>query len=243
MSLPGSGFMKTLITAAFVLSATAAQAQDTSALLQQKAQGLADAIAPGQAQVWTDILDSQMLMTDENGVVTDKAGSVKEITPLPKGASGTIKVIDWRANVEKDLAVAAYIYDEFENFHGQHLHAQYRLTTSWVKRGAAWKLLSMQILATRQDPPAVTLPAKLTDEYVGKYVGGPDLIFTITKKDGRLMGQGAAAPTELKAELADVLFVPGQPRSRRIFQRNASGRVTGFVSRREERDLVFKKAG
>jgi hypothetical protein len=50
-------------------------------------------------------------------------------------------------------------------------------------------------------------------------------------------------PVELKAELADVLFVPGQPRSRDIFQRDAKGRIIGFVSRREERDVVFKRIG
>jgi len=38
-----------------------------------------------------------------------------------------------------------------------------------------------------------------------------------------------------------VLFTPGQPRTRKIFQRDAQGRVTGFLSRREERDIVFKK--
>ena len=42
-------------------------------------------------------------------------------------------------------------------------------------------------------------------------------------------------------ELADVLFTPGQPRTRKIFQRDAQGKVIGFLSRREERDLVFTK--
>ncbi|MEI9931079.1 MAG: hypothetical protein WDM89_11170 [Rhizomicrobium sp.] len=46
---------------------------------------------------------------------------------------------------------------------------------------------------------------------------------------------------EIKAEIADVLFTPGAPRTRKIFQRDAKGNVTGFLSRREERDLVFTK--
>ena len=186
-----------------------------------------------------------MLMADENGVVTDKAaigeGRSRRCRP---GASGHINVIDWKANIGDDVAVATYIADEFENFHGQHIHAQYRVTTSWVKRGTDWKLLSHGVLATQQDPPAVTLPAKLTDEYVGKYSGGPGLDIQITKQNGKLMSQRAGKPAvELKAELADVLFVPGQPRSRTIFQRDANGRIIGYVSRREERDLVFKKVG
>ena len=235
--------MKHLILAALLLPA-AARAEDVSALLKAKAQALQDALAPGHAKVWADTLDELFAMGDENGAVTDKAAAVKEIKPLPPGASGHINVINWKAHVGANEAAATFTADEFENFHGQHLHAQYLTTTSWVKRGADWKLLSMAVLATRQDPPAVALPAKLTDEYVGKYDGGPGLSYTISKRNGHLMGTREGRPaTELKAELADVLFVPGQPRTRDIFQRDAKGHIIGFVSRREERDLVFKKVG
>ena len=237
--------MKSLLAFLSLLAGlSAAHAQDTSALLHARAQALADATGSGQAKVWADILDDQMLMTDENGAVTDKAASVKQIVPLPAGASGVIHVIDWRANIDRDVAVSSQLDDEYENYHGQHLHAQYRVTCSWVRRASGWKLLSMQVLATRQDPPAVTLPSRLTDSYVGRYSGGPGLDYAITKQAGRLVGtrQGRLA-TELKAELADVLFVPGQPRSRTIFQRDAKGRIIGFVSRREERDVVFKRIG
>lgn len=239
--------MRFTIAAMLLLGCAGASAQDTGALLKQKAQALQDAIAPGKAQVWADILDDQMVMSDEAGAVTDKAASVAQIKPLPPGASGYIQVIDWKAKVDGSVATASFIADEYENYHGQHLHAQYRTTTSWVKRGPKngqedWKLLSMAVLATRQDPPAVTLPGFLTDQYVGHYSGGPGLDYAIAKQGGKLLliRQGRA-PTELKAELADVLFVPGQPRSRDIFQRDAKGRILGYVSRREERDLVFKR--
>jgi hypothetical protein len=236
-------FMR-MIFAALLLTCGMAHAEDVGALLQQKAQALQDAIAPGKAQVWAGILDDQMVMSDEAGAVTDQAASVAQIKPLPPGASGHIKVIDWKAKVDGVVATASFIADEYENYHGQHLHAQYRTTTSWVKRGADWKLLSMAVLAMRQDPPAVTLSARLTDQYVGRYSGGPDLDDTITKKDGKLLlTRAGRPPVELKAELADVLFVPGQPRSRDIFQRDAKGRIIGYVSRREERDLVFKRIG
>ena len=59
---------------------------------------------------------------------------------------------------------------------------------------------------------------------------------------GMLTDKGKPA-TELKAELADVLFVPGQPRTRDIFQRDTNGHIIGFLSRREERDIVFKRIG
>jgi hypothetical protein len=55
-----------------------------------------------------------------------------------------------------------------------------------------------------------------------------------------------------KAERLYFLFEPGTPDivmftraidRRDIFQRGANGRIIGFVSRREERDLVYKKVG
>ncbi len=45
----------------------------------------------------------------------------------------------------------------------------------------------------------------------------------------------------LKAEAPDVLFVPGKPRYRKIIQRDTAHNVTGFVDRREEWDLVWKR--
>lgn len=44
----------------------------------------------------------------------------------------------------------------------------------------------------------------------------------------------------LQVEVRDVLFVPGQPRIRKIFQRNEKGKITGFADRRESWDLVWK---
>jgi hypothetical protein len=45
----------------------------------------------------------------------------------------------------------------------------------------------------------------------------------------------------LLAEVRDVLFIAGQPRTRKIFQRDAEGNITGFVDRRQARDLVWHR--
>jgi hypothetical protein len=45
----------------------------------------------------------------------------------------------------------------------------------------------------------------------------------------------------LKSELADCLFVQGQPCLRKIFQRDATGHVTGFVERRESWDIRWQR--
>lgn len=51
-------------------------------------------------------------------------------------------------------------------------------------------------------------------------------------------------PLPRAAELTDVLFTPGQPSKRRIFERDAQGKITGFVVRRDGRDaLRLKRVG
>jgi hypothetical protein len=46
----------------------------------------------------------------------------------------------------------------------------------------------------------------------------------------------------LRPELLDVFFEPGEPRTRRIFVRNAQGQITGFVDRREARDILWRRS-
>jgi hypothetical protein len=38
-----------------------------------------------------------------------------------------------------------------------------------------------------------------------------------------------------------VFFIKGDPRIRKIFQRDRSGRITGFVERRESWDIVWDR--
>jgi hypothetical protein len=45
----------------------------------------------------------------------------------------------------------------------------------------------------------------------------------------------------LKEEVCDVFFVSGQLRTRKIFERGHSRRVTAFVDRREGSDLAWQR--
>jgi hypothetical protein len=70
-----------------------------------------------------------------------------------------------------------------------------------------------------------------------------EITYEIRREGNRLVGERkgrGAAP--LKAEARDVFFVPGDNRIRKIFQRGADGRVTGFVERRESWDIHWKRA-
>src|SRR5262249_14470786 len=131
---------------------------------------------------------------------------------------------------------------ESESYHGHALHCQYRQSDTWKKDPEGWRLLAAQVIALRSDPPSVTLPANLRGEYCGRYSLAEGITYEIACKGDALEGtRSGRKPEELRAEAPDVLFVPGDPRYRKVFLRDAGGRVTGFAERREAWDIVWTR--
>jgi Domain of unknown function (DUF4440) len=216
--------------------------ESVPALLQRQTQEMVDAITEGKAAVWEKYLDPDVRYVDESGTVLKKKDLVDGLKPLPAGITGSIKILEYDAVVHDGTAVAAYISDENEDYHGAKLHCQYRTLDTWVKGADGWRLIAGQVLAMRTDPPAAALSPTLKKEYVGRYVLAPELAYEIRLADGRLEGQQSGRkPEPLKAEAPDVLFVPGRPRYRYVFLRDAQGRITGLAQRREAWDIVWKR--
>jgi len=143
-----------------------------------------------------------------------------------------------------DLATVIHLDDEQETFHGQKLLAQYLTTETWRRDGEEWKLYMVHTYAVLKDPPSITLPEKELRQYVGEFSAAPDLVYEIRWDGQRLVGgKKGSSMKPLAVEVRDVLFVPGQPRIRKIFQRDDKGKIVRFVDRRESWDLVWNKAG
>ena len=210
--------------------------------LRRQTQELLDAITAGSAAVWDKYLDAGARYIDESGNVMTKKEMVEDIKPLPEGVSGTIQVTQFDVVLHGDVAVATYVDDENEDFHGHRLHCQYRTTDTWMKTPKGWRLIAGQVLALRADPPSVPLTPSLRSEYCGKYALTPTIVYEIRCNGEALEGrQTGRKAEELRAEAPDVLFVPGRPRYRYVFLRGADGKVTGFAQRREAWDLVWKR--
>jgi hypothetical protein len=232
-----------LVAVVLAFSAWCAAADATVDLLRKKDQALLDAIAPGDRKVWEVALAADAVYVDENGVTMDRTEFLKQLEPLPPGASGSLHIDSYSARVSGDLATVIHTDDEEENYHGQVLKARYLMTETWQLDGGEWKLHMVHAYAVLKDPPAVTLPAKELQEYVGTYSGGKDLEYVI-QWDGKqlLGGRAGRSLTSLLVEVRDVLFVAGQPRTRKIFQRDEKGEVRGFVDRREGEDLKWTRS-
>jgi hypothetical protein len=69
-----------------------------------------------------------------------------------------------------------------------------------------------------------------------------EVIATIRcEHDGLAVERDGRPVRHFKAEVKDVFFETGEPRTRRIFTRDRLGRLTGFVDRREARDIRWVK--
>ena len=209
---------------------------------RQRDQALLDAIAPGDVKVWDAALAADAVYVDENGVVINRADFLKQLTPLPPEASGTLVISAYSAHQSGEVVTVVHTDDEDELYHGQHLKAQYLMTETWQRQEGTWKLLLVHATAVLREPEAIVLSASELDAYVGRYSAAPDLNYTILRDGDHLTGERQGRPaTTLKAEVRDVFFVTGQLRTRKIFQRDQGGRVTGFIDRREGSDLVWKR--
>jgi ketosteroid isomerase-like protein len=224
------------------IGATAAFADDRAAITRYE-QEMADALVPGKVAVWDKYLDPDVIYAEEDGSYKGKAAMLKEIQPLPKGLGGDIKIKLLSYAEDGDTAVALFRQNETEHYFGQTIHASYLTNTVWKKRADGWKQIAGQVLAERTAPPAISLPAGKLVQYAGTYrLKNSDPTYMLTVTDGKLMGRRKGRkPAEWKAETPDVFFIPGDLRIRKIFQRDASGRVIGFVERRESWDIVWVK--
>jgi Domain of unknown function (DUF4440) len=221
---------------------TAAPSSDVAAVLKRQTQELMDAVAPGKAEVWQRYLLDDAVYLDENGVVYDKATLLKELTPLPPGLVGRIVVDRFQVELHGDTAVAAAEIQEYLDYHGQALRTRFRFLDTWLRTPDGWRLAARHTAAVLKDPPAISLSSAELCAYAGEYRLTPAITTTVrcTEK-GLIAERTGRPPATYLPEVRDVFFVAGQPRSRRIFTRDAAGAVVAFADRREGEDVRWQK--
>jgi hypothetical protein len=220
----------------------AATPTTTEALLKAQTQQLLDAVTAGDPTVWDRYLDPQAVYVTEAGEVETKPTLLPQLKPLPAGISGKLSVGRFEVKLFGDVAIVVHVDEESVNYFGQPLHAQYLTSATWQRGPSGWKLIATHVHAALRDPPSIPLPPQQLDEYVGTYHLTDDVTYTIRRSGNDLVGQRTGRdPQPLRVEARDVLFVPGQPRSRKIFLRDARGQVTRFADRREARDILWTR--
>ncbi len=233
-----------MLLAAGATQMPSAPADSLSDLLKAKTEAFSEAGQAGDGKTMAALLDDNVVFVNEGGDMPTKREIVESAQPPQPGVKRKIEVTDWHLTPHGSTAVARFVDVVTQQVGNQKTIYKFLSTEVWEKKNGDWLMISSQTLALQQDPAAVKLTSAMLDQYVGNYALSPQMVFHITRDGDKLMGgMNDAAPTEMKAEAPDVLFSPGNPRLRRVFQRDAQGRVTGFASRREGIDLFLTRLG
>ncbi len=212
------------------------------ATIKRQSQEFSDASASGDAKVLDKYLDPDVVFVNESGEIGSKQDIVEGATGPTDGITNKLVQSDLVIKLHGNVAVTSFTDNSTVNVSGQTFQARYRSTEVWLKKDGAWKMISSQTLALADDPPQIRLPADVLDQFAGTYDAGPKYVVKIERQgDGLVSATNGGKPQPLLVEAPDVLFTPGQPRLRRIFVRDAAGKITGFNSRREGHDLHFNR--
>ena len=223
-----------------VAPAMAADA-DVSALLLKKTQAFSDAGPIGDGAAMASLADKRLIFFNENGdrATRDDLASIK---PGPaNGITTHMSITDWDCQVHGNVAVTSFIDNAARSDAAGHVtHARYRSVETWLHQGGDWTMIGSETVALVDDPAIV--PAKTVDDYVGSYRANSGQTFTFARSGDDLAATtGGQSLAVQKAEAPDMFFTPGGARAVKIFRRDASGKVTGFVYHRAGQDILFDR--
>jgi hypothetical protein len=206
------------------------------------AQELYDALAVGNKAPWEKYLAEDVIYTDENWQILSKKDLVEGLRPLPKGYSGSIRIAKVQSRINGDAAVLSYRALEEETIFGQKLTPIYLVTDTYFRRNGQWQMIASHVIVMPSERKAIALPLDLFESFVGEYELTPGVTYTISLEGGKLMGQRTGrAKEELLPADNNTFFRKGTIRGEKVFVRDANGRVTQMLDRRENNDLVWKK--
>jgi hypothetical protein len=215
----------------------------TASRLRVLSQQLLDAVGAGDTAVWSRILADEGVFVDEEGNVRDKRAILSELRPLPPGISGHICVTAPRAIILGDVAVLTYDAMEAAVIYGQEHHTHYHTTDTYVRRGDRWRLLGSHVAVLPAEHTTVAVRPETLDDFVGEYALTEGIEYRVTREGSRLYGERTGGLREELLPLGvDRFFRIGARRGERIFRRDASGRVDAMLDRRDNVDIVWRRA-
>jgi Domain of unknown function (DUF4440)/Domain of unknown function (DUF3471) len=227
---------------AFGISTFAAEPRTiTEQELVRRTQELYDAIVPGNQEPWKKYFADDALFHDEKGRSMDKTALIKDITPLPKGYSGEIKVVRPESRIIGDAAILSYDTDETEVIFGQHLTARYHVTDTWIYRNSQWQIVASQAFRYYEDPAIGQSDPKLLDGYVGEYELAPGITIKVTRDGNDLYAERTGRSREQLFPETEGLYFRKGVEGRRLFHVAANGTVDSLIDRRNNEDVVWKK--
>ncbi len=223
-----------------LVSLAAAGQTITQEELVRRAQELFDSVVPGNQEPWKKYYAEDCLYADEKGRNLNKMALVADITAMPNGYSGAIKVVRPQSRIVGDTAVLSYDLDETETIFGQNLKARYHQTDTWLKRNGFWQIIASQVFRYYQDPAIGKADTKKFPEFAGTYELAAGQTRTVTAEKDSLFVERKGKREELFPESGDIFFRKGVE-GRILFRADASGKIDALIDRRNNEDVIWRK--
>ena len=204
-----------------------------------------DAVVPGDQTLWKLYsLAEDALFFDEKGRAMDKQALLEDLKPMPKGYSGTIKVTDSIGPVRakcSDLELRTRTRRRQSS--GSSFNARYGTTDTWLYRNGQWQIAASQVLRYYEDPAIGTVADKMHEGRGGHLrISSAADVIVVTRRWGRNCSHNATMGSRCGycRSLRIWVFRVGAE-GRRLFRRDAAGKVMMLVDRRNNEDVLWKK--
>jgi hypothetical protein len=235
--------MRFVLASFFIATTTVAHAADvpiTQDELVRRTQELYDAIVSGNQAPWKKYFADDCIFSDEKGRTLDKTKLIADITPMPAGYSGTIKIDNVQSRIIGNTAILSYDADETETIFGQNLKAHYHVTDTWLQRDGAWEIIASQAHRYYEDPAIGKIDPKKFGDFIGIYELAPDQTRSVTAEGENLFVERKGKKEQLLPETSDLFFRKGVE-GRILFHYNENGKVDSLIDRRNNEDVVWRK--
>ena len=223
-----------------VTLACAADVPITQDELVRRTQELYDAIVPGNQAPWKKYFAGDCIFADEKGRLLDKPKLIADITPMPAGYSGAIKIEKPQSRIIGSTAILSYDADETETIFGQNLKARYHVTDTWLQRNGEWKIIASQAHRYYEDPAVGKADPKKFTDYIGAYELAPGQTRSVIAEDDRLFVERNGKKEQLLPETSEVFFRKGVE-GRILFRYASTGKVDALIDRRNNEDVIWRK--
>ena len=212
----------------------------TPAELARRTQELYDSIVPGNQEPWKKYFADDCIFADEKGRIMDKAKLVADVTPMPAGYSGSIKIENVQSRVNGDTAVLSYDASETETIFGQHLSARYHTTDTWLRRNGNWQIIASQAHRYYEDPAIGEVDPKKFADFIGTYELAPGQTRIVSAESDNLFVERNGKKEQLFPETPDLFFRKGVE-GRILFRHDANAHVDALIDRRNNEDVIWRK--
>jgi hypothetical protein len=209
--------------------------------LVRRTQELFDSVAAGDQTPWKKYFADDCMYFDEKGRNTNKAALVADVTPLPAGYSGSIKMGKAQSYIDGNVAILSYDLDEMETIYGQGMTARYHATDTWIRRNGHWQIIAGQVLRYYEDPAAGKMSAVKFADYVGTYELAPGNALTISTDGKVLYRQRGDRPKDILVPEATGIFFRKGVEGRILFREADDGKVDVLIDRRNNEDVIWKR--